>query len=170
MNDLLDWAEKSGLENLKGHRDTADYLHRQAVTTLTVLLAGATGGLAYAIKGIELGSLWWAIGSAVFSLYLYLLSALTIGKTLKVRDFPALHNEPENLYQPAYPLEALREVELRNIQDRITQAVERNRETSDWLNRIRYAAVASPIVFLATALVVVWVAPSYLAAAVEQAA
>lgn len=169
MSEILDWAEKCGIENLKAHRETADYLQKQAVTTLTVLLAGATGGLAYAIKGAEYGSLWWAVGSAAFSLYLYGLCALAVFKTLTVSDFPALYNEPASLYQPHYSLADIKEAELVNIQERIVQAVARNRETSEWLNYIRYAAVASPIIFLIVAGVVAWAAPSGPAEAAEHA-
>lgn len=170
MSDLLDWAEETGLENLKAHHQTADLLQKQAVTTLTVLLAGATGGLAYAIKGAEYGSLWWAIGSAAFSFYLYLLCALTVFKTLTVKEFPMLHNEPRNLYQPEYSLNSIKEVEIENIQERIQQAVARNKLTAGWLNRIRYAAVASPLVFLITAVLVVLALSSGPAVVEEHAA
>lgn len=148
MSKLLDWAEKSGLENLKWHRETADLLQKQAVTTLTVLLAGATGGLAFVIKGVEHNSLWWVIGSAAFSVYLYALCALLVFNTLRIKSFPSLYNEPKNLFQPAFTLEEMKEAELANIQERIEQAGARNEGTSNWLNRIRYAAVASPMVLL----------------------
>lgn len=155
MSDLLEWAEMCGMENLRAHREDADTLKKQAATTLTVLLAGATGGLAYAIKGIEYGSLWWAVGSAAFAAYLYGLCALLVFQTLTIKDYPSLHNQPLNLYQPCYSLNAIKEKELENIQARIRQAIERNKEISGWLNGIRYAAVASPIVFLTFAAVVV---------------
>lgn len=158
--EFLDWVEQAGLENLKSHRETADLLQKQAVTTLTVLLAGATGGLAFAVKGVEHGSLWWAIGSAAFSVYLYLLCALLVFKTLTIKDFPSLYNEPQNLFQPTFRLEEVKVVELDNIQKRIEQAGARNGETSNWLNGTRYAAVASPIVFVIVALVVTLAVPS----------
>ena len=52
MSDLLDWAEKSGLENIRFRLQNAETLAKEAVTTLTVLFAGMGAALAYGIKGL----------------------------------------------------------------------------------------------------------------------
>jgi len=159
MKDLLDWAEDAALKNLKSHHETADGLQKQSVTTLTVLLTGATGGLAFAIKGLEQGLAWLAVGSSVFSIYLYILCATLVFNTLRVKRFPSIYNEPENLYQKNYTLQELREAELDNIQKRIEEASSRNRQTASWLNRIRFAALASPVFFALTSFLVVRACP-----------
>lgn len=48
-----DWIEKSAVENLKQRVECADVLAKEAATTLTVLLAGAGGSLAYAVKAAD---------------------------------------------------------------------------------------------------------------------
>lgn len=147
MNELLDWAEKAGVENMRQQRTAADFMRKEGVTTLTILLAGATGALAYAVKGLDQHTVWLAAGALTMSLYLYALSAATVFLVMYIQGFPALYNEPVNLYQKQYSLEALREVELQNLQGRIDIAVKRNLCLQNRLNRIRVFAVCSPITF-----------------------
>ena len=45
MNDLIDWAEKSGLENLRFRLQNAETLAKEASSTLTILLAGMGGSI-----------------------------------------------------------------------------------------------------------------------------
>jgi len=54
---LLDYAESAGLENLRNHLVAADSLSKEANTTLTILLAGSAGSLAYAVKLFEASTL-----------------------------------------------------------------------------------------------------------------
>ncbi len=170
MSDLLEWVEKCAIGNLTGHKENADYLQKQGVVTFTILLASATGGLAYAVKGIQTNEFWLFVGSGLFSAYLYGLSALLVFKVLKIGIFPSLYNEPEYLNQPRFKFDELRQVEVGNMQTRIDQAKQRNATTAMWLNRIRVAAVCSPIIFVIGALVAVWISPFGLAGAVEYAA
>jgi hypothetical protein len=148
MSDLLDWAEKAGVENLKARRENAEHLLKEGVTTFTILIAAATGALAYVIKGLE-AKTWWLVGGAgTFSTYMYVLCAVLVLRVLQAKDLPALYNEPMSLYQKQYSLEALREVELKNLQERIDKTTARNDATAKSLNRIRLWAVASPLAFL----------------------
>lgn len=144
---LLDWAEKAGLESIKLHHQAADDLGKEATTTLTVLLAGAGGALAYSAKAIDGGGASpLAVSSGAACVWLFVLCAILVQKCLKVRDIAAQINEPLNLFQPEYDLDALREVELKNLQERINQVRERNEKTAYWLNGVRLAAIATPAV------------------------
>jgi hypothetical protein len=148
MSDLLDWAETAGIENLKGRRENAGHLLKEGVATFTILIAAATGGLAYVVKGLESEKWWLASGAGLFSAYMYVLGALLVIRVLRSGYLPALYNEPMNLYQKQYELNVLREVELKNIQARISETAERNDATAESLNRIRLWAVASPLAFV----------------------
>lgn len=148
MSDLLSWAEHAGIENLKQQKSASDLLRKEGTTTLTVLLAGATGMLAYSIKGFEQNIGWLIAGSVAMSAFLYFLSMILVLRVLKFEGFPALYNEPVHLYQKEYSLELLREVELKNIQERISQGSVRNNTIFNRLNRIRTYAACSPITFL----------------------
>ncbi|MCB1895980.1 MAG: hypothetical protein H6945_20215 [Zoogloeaceae bacterium] len=53
VNELLDWVEKTGQENLDFRLENAETLARESNTTLTILLAGIGGTLAYAAKGLD---------------------------------------------------------------------------------------------------------------------
>ncbi|HEX5338937.1 MAG TPA: hypothetical protein VFW53_10920 [Gallionella sp.] len=155
MKELLDWTEKAALENLKFHLQNADNLAKEANTTLTVLLAALGAALAYTLKASDSGIVTTAtIGVAVLTLYLTSLCGLLVFKCMKIAPIPAPANEPRNLYQKDFEFDALREVELSNMQERIDQAVARNDGTTAWLNRVRIGAVLSPFIFLGVSLCV----------------
>jgi hypothetical protein len=150
MKELLDWAEKAALENLKFHLQNADNLAKEANTTLTVMLAALGAALAYALKAFDSGVATTTTAGAVgLTLYLTAVCGLLVFKCMKIAPIPAPTNEPRHLYQKEFELDALREVELTNMQERIDQAVARNDGTTAWLNRVRVLAVLSPLIFLA---------------------
>ncbi|AZY48844.1 hypothetical protein ACLQ9F_11995 [Bordetella avium] len=158
MSDLLDWVEKAALENLRAHHQAADVIAKEATTTLTVLLAGMAGALAYAAKGVDAAAwTWLSVGAAAFSAYLLLLGLWLVLGCMKIGDLPAIHNEPGNLFQPGIPLEDLRKYELENMQLRINDAAARNSRVARALNNIRLAAILSPVVLIVTGLVWEWV-------------
>lgn len=153
MSDLLDWAEKSGLENLNFRLQNAETLAKEAASTLTILLAGIGGALAFAVKGFEEAPPTpLAIGTAGLAIWLMITGCLLVVFCMLTTSLPALTNEPKNLYQKGFELNALREVELRNIQERITQTAARNHRVAAWLDRCRLLALASPLVFAISAL------------------
>ncbi|WP_315136761.1 hypothetical protein [Achromobacter marplatensis] len=159
MSELLDWVEKAAVENLRQHHQAADVLAKESATTLTVLLAGMAGALAYAAKAVEADAWGWLpVSSAVFSAYLLLLCLRLVLKCLKIEDIPSVYNEPLNLLQPDLSLEQIRRYELENAQQRINDAVARNNRVASALNRIRVAAILSPLVFLVSGLVSAWAA------------
>jgi hypothetical protein len=154
MNELLDWADKSGLENLKFRLQNAETLAKEATTTLTILLAGMGAALAYAAKGLEQPiPTPLSIGACVLAVWLMVTGCVLMAFCMLTTSLPAPTNEPNNLYQKDYSVDALREVELRNIQQRITQTTARNHRVAAWLDRCRLLALGSPIVFAIAALV-----------------
>jgi hypothetical protein len=68
------------------------------------------------------------------------------------KNLPAPTNEPLNIYLKEYEINKIREVELRNLDARIKQVIQRNHRVAAWLDRTRLAAIASPVVFTVTAL------------------
>ncbi|MCH1995317.1 hypothetical protein [Achromobacter xylosoxidans] len=149
MKELLDWVESAANENLKMHHASADFLAKEAQTTLTVLLAGMAGAVAYGAKAVEQDSWGWlAAGSGAFGLYLLSISWLLVLKCMRIAPMPQIYNEPDNLFRPALGLEWVRERELSNKQYAINEAAARNRRVARWLNRVRLSAVLSPLVFI----------------------
>jgi hypothetical protein len=148
---VLEWAEHAGIEGLKRHHDSATWVSKQATTTLAVLLAGMGWSLTYAMRVFEPlpGPMAW--GSLAFCAYLSALAVLLTVRCLLVRPVPAVYNEPAHLGQPGWPLDKLREVELENIQARIGETAAKTAQVAWWLNIVRAAAIASPLVGFATA-------------------
>lgn len=145
---VLEWAEALGIANMKQRDETAKWLKTQAASTLTVLLAGVGGSLAYAARIAQGagGPVEW--GAAAFCVWLMACSVALVLKCLMVDEFPAVWNEPANLAVPGFTVNQLREHEIANLQRRIRNAVTVNDTLARWLNRVRAAAVASPAAFL----------------------
>ena len=144
---LLDWVEQAALENIRAHIKSADDIKRESSIALAVLLAGASGSLAYAAKALEAPiNNHVALAFGVLSVYLFALCAALVIRCLRVGSFPSPTNQPNNLYQKSHQLYRLREVELRNMQKRIEDAAEINEATTKWLNGVRAAATASPLI------------------------
>ncbi|MFY1957096.1 hypothetical protein ACOTCL_29065 [Achromobacter xylosoxidans] len=157
MSELLDWVEKAAVENLKQHHQAADMIAKEATTTLTVLLAGMAGALAYAAKAVDTGAWGWLpVGAAAFSAYLLVLGLCLVLGCLRIGDIPAIYNEPKNLLHPDLSLDQVRRYELENAQARINDAAARNHRVATTLNRVRLAAILSPLVFLVIGLAWGW--------------
>lgn len=155
MSELLDWVEKAALENLRFRLQNTETLAKEAAATLTVLLAGMWAALAYAVKVFESGGgsvLAW--GAAALSAWLMLCGMLLVWKCLMTQNLSIPTNEPKNLLQKQYALDALREAELLNIQGRIDQAAQRNHYVAAWLDRCRWMLLLSPVAFVIAALAV----------------
>ena len=151
--DVLDWAERTGIEHLKERHESAKWIATQAGSTLTLLLAGVAASLAWAVRlfGSERGPVEW--GAAAFCVYLVGVAAVLVQRCMLVKAIDPIYNEPANLLHPGFELAAVRAVELRNIQQRIGNVAARNKATAMWLNRCRLATLASPAVFAAAATV-----------------
>jgi hypothetical protein len=153
----LDWIEKAGIENMKTHHAAADTIAKEAAVTLTVLLAGVGGGLAYSAKAIENNSwTWLAIGAAVFTLWLVGVSWFLVTKCMMIKPLPQIYNEPQNLSDPEYSFDRLREAELLGLQLRIDESSERNGRVAGQLNTARVLTIVSPGVFIFAAALAAW--------------
>lgn len=141
---LLELVERAAYENLREHIGNADLIRKEANTTMALLLAGAGAALAYVGNAVAMQPLMAAALSV--SVYLFALAGLLNWKCLGLVAYPALYNEPGNLNHPEYALEQVRQWELENVQARIDEAAAINTRRSRWLNRCRYAAVATPLV------------------------
>jgi hypothetical protein len=162
MNARLDWIEKAGIENMKMHHTTADVLAKEAAVTLTVLLAGAGGGLAYAAKAVESHSwTWLSIGAWAFTAWLLLVSWYLVSKCLMIEAIPQIYNEPRNLNDPDYDFDQLREAEMLGLQLRIDEAAARNDLVATHLNRARRLTIASPLIFILAAALAAWALAGY---------
>jgi hypothetical protein len=128
-------------------------LAKDASTTLTILLAGIGGALAYVVKGLEVRPIAaLTFGAGVFAIWLMLAAIVLMVQCIVTTALPAPTNEPKNLYQKEFGLDQLREAELRNLQERISQTTARNHRVAAWLDRVRLFAIVSPVVLAIAAL------------------
>jgi hypothetical protein len=157
MSELLDWVEKAAQENLKFRLQNAETLAKEASSTLTVLLAGIGAAFAYAAKGLEQPSPTpLALGALVLATWLMITGVLLVWNCMLTTSLPAPTNEPKNLYQKGYEIDALREAELKNIQERIEELAKRNHRVAAWLDRCRLLAITS--LFISAVVAAVWAA------------
>lgn len=151
---MLEWIEKQAQESLKARFATSEILAKEAQTTLTVLLAGVGASGAYAAKIFEPGTHGpLAIASTIVCVYLTGVSAALVLTCMRIRGFPALYQDPKNLMHPDFSLDVVRELEVKNIGERIKEAKSLNEKRARLLNCFRVMAVCSPLVFAAAALV-----------------
>jgi hypothetical protein len=152
--EVIDYAEKAGLENLRFRLQVTEALLKDATSTLTFLIAGIGGSLAYAASGFDKANLSaLAVGAAVLSLWLMVISALLVIRCMGSQELQTPTNEPLNLFKPEYAILEIREVELRNIHERIQRTRKRNEKMATSLDAVRLLAIASPVVFGLSALV-----------------
>ncbi|MEN5181772.1 hypothetical protein ABE501_18580 [Comamonas testosteroni] len=151
----IDWAEKAGIECLKGRLETAAFLQKEATTLLSILLVGIGGGIGYSAKLFD-GSLSpWTWGIAASAGWLCVVAVFLMLKCIKTTNTQLLYNLPLNIYQPdlGWTEMQVREAEMRNVHERILITIESNDRRAIWLDRARYMAIATPLVFgLATAI------------------
>ncbi|HDR9161793.1 TPA: hypothetical protein QDB28_002161 [Burkholderia vietnamiensis] len=153
----LAWIEAAGIENMKAHHACADYLAKEASTTLTLTLAGMGGGLAYAAKAIDVHNwTWFSVGAAAFTAWMLIVSGYITLRCLRVAAIDQVYNEPKNLEKTGETFEYLRRCELLSLQQRIDRASARNAEFAKRLNRARICAIASPLALILSS--VAWVA------------
>lgn len=148
---LANWAEQCGTENLRSHIASIDGLKDDSAKTLTILMTALGALIAYGAKMVDdhhAGPMLYAV--AALTTYLLVVSSLLVAKCLRVADAPPVTNEPQNLFQPAHTLLSLKIQEISNLEGRIRAAKKRNQKTARWLNGLRYAALASPLVFAVT--------------------
>ncbi len=145
----IDWAERAGLDNLRGRLATGDMLHANAMQLLQLLLAGMGAALGFGARVFASGAGPVEWGAAFVAAWLAAVAAVLTLKCVATRPTQVLSNEPAHLYQPELNLSELelRGFELQNIQQRIDLTKARNRLVAAWLDWCRYAACATPLVF-----------------------
>lgn len=148
--EVMDWAEARGLEYLKEHMDNVDALKTDSSTLLTILITAVGAILAYVIKAPENhAAIEMVSGAITLLVYLFVLGAVLITKCLAAKKASSINNSASNLYQNGkFTLAELKPAEFKNMEERARILIDRNKTTAFWLNRVRYAALCSPAVFL----------------------
>lgn len=152
-----EWAHAQAHENLKHRLASGDVLLAQANVLATVLLVGVGGAMGYATRLAERGpavpEVWGALAAAAWLMW---VAAVLVYLCVATRNTDVVGNEPSNLYFPDIsPTELeVRAFELASVQRRITTTKSRNSDVAWWLDRCRYAALVTPVIFL----LAVWVA------------
>lgn len=149
----LDYVERQAERNYDFHSETYESLRGEARTLLSLLLVltGAAFGLTadlLARPGVWAG---WAVAGAAATAYLAALVVWLALRGLRSVLYAPPANEPKNLLAEGYDLAAIREVELENLQARIEQNVAEGGRLGELVDRVRVAAVATPLVFAAAA-------------------
>lgn len=159
MTTKLDYAEKSGIENLKERTQNGDLIRREANTLLALLLSGGGAALYFAAKQGPLSTVALAV-----SIWLFFVALVLTLKCLMFANYPAVWNEPRNLNHQSYELDAIRAFELENLQQRIEQATALNYTKSDWLNICIIAGCATPVIAF-----IAWLVLAHVFSALAQA-
>lgn len=144
----LEWVEKQGQESLKSRFATAELIAKEAQTTLTVILAGVGGSAAYAAKifaPVASGPI--EVAAVGVCIYLISLAVILVLTCMMFQEYPALHQNPENLWHPSYSTNDIREAEVKNICVRIKEAAAINEKRAAHLNKLRVFTALSPFVF-----------------------
>lgn len=145
---IVDWAEESGLENLRARHATYLQIKDQAQVTFTTIAAGIGGAFAIAAKVVAPGSAGpVAFGAALLCVYLALVAATLVVKCMLFRPIPSITNEPLNLLKEGFGLAQIKQSELAGVQSRIDEMTAINSVTANWLNRTRLLALLSPLMF-----------------------
>ena len=148
----LEWVEKQGQESLKSRFATAELIAKEAQTTLTVILAGVGGSAAFAAKifaPVASGPI--EVAAVGVCIYLTSLAVILVLTCMMFQEYPALHQNPENLLHPFHSIDEIREEEVKNIGIRIKEAAAINAKRAAHLNKLRVFTALSPFVFAAIA-------------------
>lgn len=148
---LLDWAEKAAVENLKERLANLDQLRAQASSLLQLILVGIGGGLTFAVKVFDSGPVGPLVSGAFATvLWLCWVAAMLVLKCLSTSRVPVVFNHPRNLYNDqakAAGLDEWRERELQTLGNRIDGVKPIVESVGAWLDRCRYAAISTPLLF-----------------------
>ena len=157
MSEKIDWIEKQAAENLKFRLQNCETLAKEANNLLTVLIAAIGAGVAYSIKNAEAGSeAALLVGSIATVTWLMAVAFVLVFKCIRTSLIIPIGNEPKNLSLESYTLEQIKGFELENVQNSIDHMAKRNGNTAHWLDKARFAAIASPLVFI-LAVAVFWI-------------
>lgn len=145
----FDWVEKAAIENMKGRRETADTLAKEAAAMLTVLLAGIGGSLAYALKTLDGDFSPTVVAAVGVCVWLGYIAGRLVQGCMLIGPIPAVYNQPGQLLLRAPAGETLRNWqygELLNLEVRIKRVAKRNDLVAIRTNWLRLAAICTPLV------------------------
>lgn len=152
---LLEWAERAAIENLKERLANLDQLRAQASSLLQLILVGIGGALTFAVKVFDPGAIGPLVaGALAVVLWLCWVAAMLVWKCLSTSRVPVVFNHPKNLYNDeakVAKVDEWRERELHTLGRRIDGVKPIVESVGAWLDRCRYAAIATPLIFAAGA-------------------
>lgn len=149
----FEWIEKAAVENLKQRVEGADVLAKESSTTLTILLAGIGGSLAYAVKLFDGDSSRSVIAAVVVCGWLTVCAMVLVFTCLRISKIYLVYNEPGNLLcrqERGASFDQWRRGELKGMQERIRYNTLRNEKVAARLNLIRIMAALSPLIAAAS--------------------
>lgn len=146
--EVLEWAEKAGIENLKTHLESSNLLAAAASNLVNILLAGVAGSLTFAIKVLEPSPTAIAWGALVACVHLASVCFYIVLWVLRAGPRPSLYNEPKTLGQTQWTKMDLLREEIVLMNHRIHDLCDRNETVGRRLNRARLAAVLMAATFL----------------------
>lgn len=151
----LAWAEESATKLLLHRLGTGDVLLAQSNQLLNILLVGMAGALAWGVKIFAAGAGPVEWGAAAVALWLAAVAVALTRLCIATRETQVPYNIPDHTYRPTASEEDVRWGEMLGVQARIEATVKRNAAVAYWLDRCRYAAAATPVVFAVAAAAVV---------------
>lgn len=146
--EVLEWAEKAGIENLKTHLESSNLLAAAANNLVNFLLAGVAGSLPFAVKALDPAPPPIAWGALAACVHLSAVCVYVVLFVLKAGPMPSLYNEPKTLGQTQWTKADLLREELSLMNQRIHDLCDRNELRAKRLNRARLAAVLAAGSFL----------------------
>lgn len=150
---MVSWAEAAGVEELKRRHATLDNLRKESAATLTVLLAGLGGSLAYASKIAEPGPAGAiAFGAAALCVYLTYLAGGVVLRCMLIREIPPVTDLPRDMAQQGETLAELKKATIENQSDSILEMAQINARVNSDLRSFRTLTVFSPVVFAVAAI------------------
>jgi hypothetical protein len=143
------WAETAGIENLKHRLATGDVLLSQANTLLSILLVGIGGALGLAIKVADGDVSPLVVAAGAAALWMAWVSAVLVHQCIATRETEVVGSAPLNVYKPDLGLteERVHFHFMEQVQSRIAYTITRNSDVAYWLDRCRYAAIGTPVIF-----------------------
>lgn len=158
--DLLDYVEAEAKLSAEFQIACRDAVLKEVNTTVAGLFGGGVGALAYAVGLSEKPTMQWAAwGMAGGGVYLLLVALGVVVLCLRTQEVLPPANDPGLLLDAdelkcvgdAQGLEVLRRANLRSKQRSIERNRTANARVAVWLDRLRLAALAVPLVFIAAA-------------------
>ena len=164
--EALDYAESQAVRNVEFHLKNLESLSKEAHLTLSVLLAGIPAAFTFGLKFYnQTGMGTWGGALLLLSLYLWFVGVYLMG-AIKPRPVYAPGNEPSKLEpvlnDPKFTLEEIREEELKNLQERITQNRLRCEDTGKIVNNSRKAILVSTLLFPLFAIIALIIRSAFL--------